>query len=297
MEDVVSILREGQEGGTPTSLFEDMERVFEKYSVENAFIPHSLRHPSTNALMSNSADSDTTAEQSDSEGQSEGESPIWAVAKHRGRGDYENVLFASIVGSDAIDRFSFQVTDEEACECVAQTNLVGDLPPYTVIESVQEEFEITNIPSFTYDRENVPYSQFLIDLDRVVRRTTKEVSPESSPTEAILDDYISSLNVYLSVVAAYKIAPEEYNRSVTKTFSKLGIDLSAENIGKLSHSDLDQITAVSFQSVDDTEEIKKFAEELLSKANTEERRRVDISEDPDVSLAARLLDKDVSIHE
>ena len=179
---------------------------------------------------------------------------------------------------------------------MAQTNVVGDLPPYTVIESVREQFEITNLPSFVYGKKDVPFSQFLIDLDRIVRQATKQVAPESTPTETILDDYISSLDVYLVIVAAYETAPEEYNQGIREVFSKLGIDLSTQNIGKLSHSDLDQMTSVAFQAVDDADEIKEFARELLATANTEERRRVDITEDPDVSLAAELYDKDVGLY-
>lgn len=294
MNDVVSILSEQQGDNTATALFDNMARVFEEYNVENAFIPHSLRHPSTASLMNNDADTENVTKQQDT--QSETDNAVWAVTKHRGHGDSENVLFVSIIGSDAIDRFSFEITDEGASECVAQTNVVNDFPPYTVIESVREEFEITNIPTFTYTREGVAYSRFLLDLDRVVRRTTKQVSPTSEVVEAMLDDYITSLDVYLSVVAAYEIAPEEYNRGVTETFSQLGIELTTQNISKLSHSDLDQITAVAFQAVDDVDQIKERARELLAIANTGDRRRVDVTEDPDVSLAARLVDTDPSIH-
>ena len=102
--------------------------------------------------------------------------------------------------------------------------------------------------------------------------------------------------MYLVIVAAYETAPEEYNQGIREVFSKLGIDLSTQNIGKLSHSDLDQMTSVAFQAVDDADEIKEFARELLATANTEERRRVDITEDPDVSLAAELYDKDVGLY-
>lgn len=296
MEEAASILGE-QRGNDPAeSIFENWQRIFEEYDVENAFIPHSIRHPSTKSLQSNNADADCQNDKPKNESQSEAENPFWSISKHRGRGDYEKVLFVSIIGSDAIDRFSFQITDEEAGECVAQTNLVGDLPPYSVIESVQEEFSITNIPSFTYSREDMPYSQFLIDLDRVVRRTTKQISPESDPTESMLDDYIVTLEVYLTVVAAYEIAPEEYNRGVTKAFSELGIDLSTQNIGKLSHNHLDQISLIAFQSVDDANEIKMLARELMAATNVQDRRRVDVTEEPDATLAAQLLDKNPSIH-
>jgi hypothetical protein len=296
MEEFVSNL-EGQLDNDPlSSMIENIEQAFETYNVENPFIPNSLRHPSTGSFLETDGSKDNETRQHSDGEQSEKENRVWKVATHRGRGDSADILYASIIGSDAIERFSFQISDEEAGECVAQTNVVGDLPPYTVIESVREQFEITNLPSFVYGKKDVPFSQFLIDLDRIVRQATKQVAPESTPTETILDDYISSLDVYLVIVAAYETAPEEYNQGIREVFSKLGIDLSTQNIGKLSHSDLDQMTSVAFQAVDDADEIKEFARELLATANTEERRRVDITEDPDVSLAAELYDKDVGLY-
>ena len=296
MNEAISTLNESGDDGESTLTFENLDGILKKYDIENAFIPHSRRHPSTTSFIDDCAKADSTR-QYNNESKSNSDDPVWVINKHRGRGDHENIIYVSIIGSDGIDRFQFQITNEVAGKCVAQTNVVGDVPPYSVIESVQDEFDITNIPSFTFSQEGVSYCQLILDVDKVLHQTAERTPPESDFTNKILDEYISNLEICLSIIAAYEKSPEEYNRGVNEAFSKLDIELSVKNIGKLSREHLDQITFVAMQSVNDVDEVKKLSRELLKTTNVEKRRRVNITEDPDVSLAKRLYNKDMSMYE
>lgn len=285
MEDVVSWLAEHRGDGRTLFEYDTFVSVIEEFGESSPFFPHSLRHPSTESFRSKYGGAGTPAgTESD-----DGESLAWKAVQHRGLEEHEDEIYVSIVGADAIDRFSFGITDESAGECVAQTNLVGDFPPYSVIESVGPEFEVTNVPSPSADGDD-QYGETLLRIDRIVRRVSSLFPPESGVTERTYDEYLATLELCLSVAAAYERAPLEYDSGVSRAFTILDVEYTAENVCEMKHEHVDQISTAAFQSVDDDDTVERLAREWLKTARTERRRGVDPDTVHDLSLLRGLYE-------
>lgn len=286
IEDVYSFLndRDGSEDDVP--LYDQFLAVFREFNVEEGFLPHAIDHPSTNAIMSRYGEG---TEQKPADKESEEESGVtWQIVRHDARGENGNEFYVSIIGADAIDRFSFQITDVDGGECVVQSGIAADLPPYAVIDAVRDEYEITNIPEVVYDFD-LSYSELLVEIDRLVRQVTNQFPPESPMTKQLLDDYLNALELCLSVAATYETVPEAYGSGIDNVESQLGIELTAENVSDISHGNLDQITAAAFQSVDDTEAMQQLAQTLLDRTRVEDRRGTKGDEVADTHLFEQLL--------
>jgi hypothetical protein len=289
MENVVAWAQNRDESWVKSN-FDGMVTLLREFDVEDAYLPFSPKHPSQRWMLERGSDSD-------SDGEEGSQGPTYHVAKHDGREDHEDDFYMLTVGENSIDRFSFQITDEAAGKCIAQTELVGDLPPYIVIDSVSEDYEITNIPTFGSDEQT--YRESLLAIDSLMRRITALSPPQSEPTKGALDAYLSTLDILLVVMAAYEIAPEEYDNGVRQAFAHIEIDLTAEAVASLPHGAVDQISTAAFQAVRDEEPIYEEARELLeatrvAKRRGTERQNLEDLDESDVSLLVQLADPEYS---
>lgn len=289
MEEFVSSLPESNSRGPIKH--ESIESVLSEMGIEDSYFPASLLHPSVDSLTDTQTGDTKSKEESDEsqEDSSVSENLTYVTVQHRGRGEHENKIYASIIGSDAIDWFSFEVTDEENNKCVVQSGLEDDLPPYIVIDSVRKEFQIENIPSFAYD-DDTRLSDILLDVDQLVRRTTSQFPPESFATENLINEYLHVLDVYLPVVGAYEFAPKQYDLGIERIFSKLNIRLTAQNVIDLGHTQRHKISAAAFQAVKNVEEIRHRERGLHNVTRIEERRSINDEAHPSASLLKKVYD-------
>lgn len=257
---------------------EQLFEALETSEVADPFVPHSLGHPSTQTLLGANPTGDSSdegdTETIDSTADDSIETTIVTadIVDARGRGDRSDELYVYRITGDAIDRFSFHITDKDAATCVAQTGVVGDLPPYDVIEFVSEKYTITNLPDFI--DPSLSQAERLLKVDRVVRKAVAQVPPESEETKRILDQYLRELSLVLCIAGAYEIAPVEYDRAVRSVFDQLGVELQVETISQLRFEHLDQLTTAALTLLDEDQydAITSRSRNLLSSARIEDRR-------------------------
>ncbi|MCQ4334779.1 hypothetical protein KM295_15095 [Natronomonas sp. F2-12] len=299
MEEFVSVLPESDSHG-PVE-FKAIETALTKMGIENSYIPTSLFHPSVDSLLDSHMRDSESKEDPDSseEGSTSSRNLSYVIQTNRGHGEHQNKMYVSLIGADAIDRFSFEFTDEDESECVAQTGVEGDLPPYMVIDSVREEYNIKNISSFVYD-EDIPLIDILLDIDQLVRRTTSHFPPESFATKNLLSEYLYAIDVCLAVAVAYESAPAQYNYAIEQVFSKLGVPLTVQNVIKTGHAQRNKISAVAFQAIDDIEEtnmekIQKRGRGLHNITRIEDRWSKNDNNEIETPLLKRIYNPDVSL--
>lgn len=253
MEEFVSMLP--RDGGNGPVRFEAIETALNEMDIENSYMPISLLHPSVDSLLdSQTSDGESKEITNSSEEKSTKLKDLtYAIVADRGYGEHQNKLYVSLIGADAIDRFSFEFTDKSESECVAQTGVEGDLPPYAVIDSVNKEYNIKNISSFVYD-ENTPLTDILLDIDQFVRRTTSHFPPESFATKNLLSEYLYAIDVCLATAVAYESAPTQYNNAIERVFSRIGVPLTEQSVVDTGHAQRHKISTLAFQVVDRMEE-------------------------------------------
>lgn len=270
-------------------ILSDIDTALSKMDVEDSYLPLPLTHPSLSSLLETYGENDESIDDSTSS-----RNHSYVTIKKRGRGEYKDKIYVSMISSDAIDRFSFEVNDEDNNVCVAQTGAGGDIPPYIVVDTVRDEFTVENYPSFPYDK-NSELSDILLDVDQLVRRTSSYFTPESYATKNLLSQYLYLIDEYLSVIVGYEFLPTQYNRGIEQIFSELDIDLTSQNVTELSQSQRHNISAIAFQAVDNVDKIQDRERELHKITRIEDRWAVNNNEKIDTPLLRRLYDSEASL--
>ena len=316
-ESVASLASEPSGGETAT---EQLRALLVATEVADPFFPRALGHPAAATLLdrserpTTSAADDQVSEPTEAEVEVEVEAetdadtatePAQVVAADvvgtLGRGDRTDELYVHRITGDAIDRFSFHVTDVDAATCVAQTNVVGDLPPYGVVAYVTDDlgYTVTNLPSFT--PPELSQTERLLEVDHVTRKAVSQVPPESTIIQQVLDRYLRELTLALCVAAAYEVAPAAYDEAIASVFDQLGVPLQTATVSQIGFEQLDQLTSAAFAPLDasKTDAIKARSRDLLASARLEDRRPTDTDEieASDIGLLGQLVDLDRSIHD
>lgn len=292
MEEFVSLMPSGPRRFVTDDILSGLAEM----NIEDPYVPVPLAHPSVDSLANQMKGDESEKEPDKSEdGSSASESPGYMIIRHRGRGEYQNEIYVSLIGSDAIDQSSFEITDEEKGQCVAQTNIKGDIPPFIVLDSLREDFEIKNVPLFSYD-ESTQLTDVLIDVDRLTRRITSQFPPEYSGVKNVLDKYICTIDAYLAVAVAYDFAPSQYNHTIKQIFSKLDIELASQEIQTLDPTRINKISATGFQGIKNVEEIAKSGRDLDEATRIKNRYPTEHDNLPDIPLLSRIYDPNTCIN-
>lgn len=262
VESVLKQLHQSSEALEIDSFYpESLADVLQEYGIDRSYHPLAGFSSGRGVIGSRKVVRDGSDHEAGKQGQGS-----YGVAHYEEQVGANEGFYVALIGSDAVDRFSFHITDHEAKECTAQINRMNDFPPRLVREHIRSEhgYEISNVPKLA-DPEADTHLEILVSIDEMIRRSVEVYEPESTVFQNVYHGYLSEMSKLMTVAYGYDTLPDRFPRIIEEILSQLDLPSQGSTVAQLSLKSYTQIiekaVVVAEQLTDMTEPIEELYEQ------------------------------------